>query len=122
MHQAQVRQHGGSFGTRDEGLIESALSRPQRRWEYDEQSDLPALAAAYGFGLAKNHGYIDGNKRVALAAMYTFLGFNGLRIAAPQPETLHLMVGLAAGEVNEEELAAWLRANVVPFEEEPPGR
>lgn len=120
IHHAQIKQFGGSYGTRDAGLIESALARPQRKWEYEEDANLPALAAAYGYGLAKNHGYIDGNKRVALVAMFAFLDINGWQLNAPQVETVGVILRLAAGALTEEELAAWLRANVVPFEEEPP--
>ena len=77
LHDAQLREHGGSPGTRDEGLLESALARPQHKFAYAKRPDLATLAAAYAFGLARNHGYVDGNKRTAFMAAYVFLGLNG---------------------------------------------
>src|SRR4051794_15559763 len=77
VHDAQVREHGGTPGVRDEDMLESALARPQQKWAYADSPDLATLAAAYAFGLAKNHGYVDGNKRVAFMAAYVFLGLNG---------------------------------------------
>jgi death-on-curing protein len=112
MHAQLIREHGGSYGTRDEGLIDSALARPRQRWAYDEAADLPALAAAYAFGLAMNHGYVDGNKRVAFAAAGVFLHSNGLRLIAPEPEAYAVVVDLASGELSEADLARWLRASV----------
>lgn len=109
IHADQIRQHGGSLGLRDEGLLESALLRPQNRWNYETDTDLAAIAAAYGFGLARNHAFIDGNKRVAFQVMYVFLGLNGHRIVATEPEVVTLMMGVAAGTVGEVTLAGWLR-------------
>ena len=80
IHLDQLREHGGSPGVRDENALESALGRPRNRWLYDPASDLATLAAAYGYGLATNHGYVDGNKRVAFMALYTFLALNGWRV------------------------------------------
>lgn len=114
VHDRLVRQHGGSFGVRDGGLIDSALARAENRRHYGGGSDLFDLAAAYGYGLAKNHGYVDGNKRVALMAMYVFLGWNGWLLDAPEPEAVVTMEGVAAGSVSEEELARWLRDGSVP--------
>ena len=111
MHADQLRQHGGLPGIRDEGLIESALSRPRHKWTYGEAEDLADLAAAYGFGLGKNHGYYDGNKRIAFVAMYTFLGVNGLRLKAPEPEAVRVMLDVASGALLENDLAAWVRAH-----------
>lgn len=116
VHERQIREHGGRDGVRDEGLIASALARPQNRWGYSQDVDLPELAAAYGFGLTKNHGFIDGNKRVGYMAMYVFLGINGLDIEAPEEEVVILMTGVASGELGEDELAEWLRERVVPRE------
>ena len=116
IHSEQVEEHGGSHGVRVAGLIDSALARPRNRWEYDPAADLHALAAAYGYGLAGNHGYIDGNKRVAYMAMYVFLGLNGVEIEVAEPEVVAVMLNLASGEVSEEQLAVWLRARTVPFE------
>lgn len=109
IHFDQLRQHGGSPGVRDENALESALARPRNRWSYQPDSDLAALAAAYGYGLAANHGYQDGNKRVAFMAMYVFLGLNGWEIDAPESEVVQLMLALAGGRLGEAQLAAWLR-------------
>lgn len=109
IHHEQITEHGGSHGVRDEGLLSSALARPRDRWGYDENADVCALAAAYAFGLAKNHPYIDGNKRVALHVMYVFLRANGLVLDAPEPEVVTTMLGVADGSVSEANLAAWLR-------------
>lgn len=114
IHADQVRQHGGSLGVRDEGLLESALERPRHRWHYEPESDAATLAAAYGFGIARNHPFIDGNKRVAFQVMYVFLGLNGLRIAAEEAEVVDVMLRLAGGGLAEPGLAEWLRGHVEP--------
>ena len=111
IHGDQVEQHGGSLGLRDEGLLESALERPKNRFHYEPDSDLAALAAANGFGVARNHPFIDGNKRVAFQLMYVFVGLNGLTISADEPAVVALMLDLASGTVSETDLAEWLRAN-----------
>lgn len=112
VHRGMIEEHGGSYGVRDEGLIESALARPRNRWGYDPGVEPAELAAAYGFGLAKNHGFVDGNKRAAFMAMYVFLGMNGLELDAPEPEVVRVMEGVAGGAVSEDELAGWIRAHV----------
>lgn len=110
IHAHQIRQHGGFPGVNDDALIESALARPRNRWAYGgSSSDLAECAAAYGFGLAKNHGYRDGNKRTAFMAMYVFLGLNGQRIVAEEPAVVELMEDVASDHCTEEELATWLR-------------
>jgi death-on-curing protein len=109
IHLDQLHEHGGSPGVRDENALDSALARPRNRWAYDPESDLAALAAAYGYGLATNHGYVDGNKRVAFMALYTFLALNGRELDAPEPEVVEVMLTLAAGELREDELASWAR-------------
>lgn len=115
IHADQIREHGGFPGVNDDGLIESALARPRNRWAYGgEAVDLAALAAAYGFGLAKNHGYRDGNKRTAFMAMYVFLGLNGLRIVAEEPAVVELMEDVASDACTEDELASWLRTHTEP--------
>ena len=114
VHADQVKAHGGSLGLRDKGLLDSALGRPRNRFEYESGSDLCGLAASYGFGIAKNHPFIDGNKRVAFQAMYLFLGLNGLRINAPEEEVVGLILALASGELDEPELATWLRNHTSP--------
>jgi len=110
IHDEQLAIHGGSGGTRDAALLESALNRPRNKWAY-EQAELPELAAAYGFALAKNHPFIDGNKRTALLAIYTFLGINGVDFQVPEAEAAAVILSLAAGEVSEESLARWIRDN-----------
>ena len=114
IHSDQMQAHGGSLGLRDRGLLESALDRPRNRLRYEPDSDLPALAAAYGFGLANNHPFVDGNKRVAFQSMYLFLGLNGFRIEAPEEEVVAVVLSLASGDVDESGLADWLRQHITP--------
>jgi death-on-curing protein len=116
IHEAQIREHGGSLGVRDEGLLESALARPQHKFEYAVKSDWGMLAAAYAFGLAKNHGFVDGNKRVAFMAAYVFLGLNGYDLDAGEPEVVATMEGVAASTVTEAALAKWFRSRVQPIQ------
>jgi death on curing protein len=111
IHGDQIREHGGRPGVRDPGLLESALDRPRNRFHYEPESDLAALAAAYGFGIAKNHPFIDGNKRVAFQAMYVFLGVNRRTITADEQEVVRLILDLAAGHITEKKLADWIREN-----------
>lgn len=105
----QIQQHGGSSGIRDEGVLESALARPLNKLAYEPESDLASLAAAYGYGLATNHAYVDGNKRVAFMAMYVFLGLNGQEVEASQHEVIELMLAVAGGRLEETGLARWIR-------------
>lgn len=114
IHSDQIQAHGGSLGLRDRGLLESALERPRNRFRYEPTSDLPSLSASYGFGIAKNHPFVDGNKRVAFQAMYLFLGLNGLRIDASEEEVVATTLALASGDLDEHGLAAWLRDHVTP--------
>jgi death on curing protein len=109
IHTSQVHEHGGSLGLRDKGLLDSALDRPRNRFHNEPEADLIDLAASYGFGLARNHPFVDGNKRVAFQALYVFLGLNGLRIDAGEPEVVRTTLALAAGELQERDLAEWLR-------------
>lgn len=115
LQRAQVAEHGGSPGLRDEGLLESALARPEQRLAYEPESDLATLAAAYGFGLAKNHAFVDGNKRAAFMAMYVFLGLDGRDFEVSEPEVVRTIERLAAGKVTERQLADWLRAGMRPL-------
>ena len=110
IHDEQLTVHGGSAGLRDVALLESALNRPLNKWNY-EQAELPELAAAYGYGIARNHPFIDGNKRTALLAIYTFLGVNGVDFIVPEADAAAMILSLAAGEVSEENLARWIRDN-----------
>lgn len=110
IHEEQLALFGGPPGVRDQGLLESALDRPKNRWAY-EQSELAELAAAYAFGVARNHPFVDGNKRAAFASLMVFLRYNGIRFAPPPAEATAIMLDLAAGAVNEAELARWIRAH-----------
>jgi death-on-curing protein len=114
IHSDQIQSHGGSLGLRDRGLLESALERPHNRFLYDPETDLPALAAAYGFGLSSNHPFLDGNKRVAFQTMYLFLGLNGFRIDASEEEVVTTILSLASGDLDEPTLADWLRHHISP--------
>lgn len=111
LHELLIREFGGTPGVRDPGLIESALARPLRRYEY-AQPDLADLAAAYCYGLARNHGYLDGNKRIAATAMGVFADLNGHEIIATEAELVDVMLAVASGECTEEELAGWVRGKV----------
>ena len=110
IHDEQLTIHGGSAGLRDAALLESALGRPRNKWAY-ENAELPELAAAYGYGIARNHPFVDGNKRTALLAIYTFLGVNGIDFIVPEADAAAMILALAAGEVSEESLARWIRNN-----------
>jgi death-on-curing protein len=115
LHADQILEHGGSLGIRDEGLLESALTRPQQKWHYEPGADLATLAAAYAFGIAKNHPFVDGNKRAALVAAYTFLAINDLELEAPEPEAVNAILGTADGSRSEEDLASWIRSHLTPW-------
>jgi death-on-curing protein len=110
IHDEQLAVHGGSSGLRDIALLESALSRPLNKWSY-ESAELPELAAAYAYGIARNHPFVDGNKRTALLAMYTFLGINGVDFIVAEADAAAMILSLAAGQVSEESLARWIRDN-----------
>jgi death-on-curing protein len=116
IHDAQLREHGGSPGIRDEGLPKSALARPQHKFAYADGPDLATLAAACAFGLAKNHGFIDGNKRAAFMAAYVFLGLNGRDLEAAEPDVVTTMEHVAGGRVTEAGLASWIRGKLRPVD------
>jgi death-on-curing protein len=101
-------------GIRDENALESALARPRQKWHYAENIDIPTLAAAYGFGLVKNHPYRDGNKRIGFLALVTFLDMNGHDFGASDAEVIDEMLGLADGRVSEKQLTAWIRQHSTP--------
>ena len=109
-HDRQLVRFGGPAGIRDENALESALARPINRWRYEE-ADLASLAAAYAFGLARNHAFVDGNKRIAFVAMMLFLRLNGVRFAPDQAQATAAILGLAAGEIDESGLTRWIRDN-----------
>lgn len=113
VHLDLVREHGGVPGIRDEDALESALARPRQQSAYGDPPDLEALAAAYAYGLARNHPYHDGNKRIAFVTAAVFLGLNGRRLSAPQEDVVAVMLELAAGSLTETALAEWMRARTV---------
>ncbi|SEO12014.1 type II toxin-antitoxin system death-on-curing family toxin [Bradyrhizobium sp. OK095] len=111
IHDEQLAIHGGASGLRDAGTLGSALDRPKNKWSY-ENADLPELAAAHAFDIARNHPFVDGNKRTSLLALYTFLGVNGIDFAVPEAEAAAIILSLAAGEVSEQSLTRWIRDNL----------
>ena len=110
MHAEQLAIFGGPEGIRDHGLLESAVLRPVNQWHYG-QTDLAALAAAYAFGLARNHAFVDGNKRIAFHAMMVFLRGNDIAFAPDPAHATEIILSLAAGEVSEESLTRWIKDN-----------
>jgi len=113
VHAQQLREHGGLHGVRDENALESALARPRNKWAYDPESDLATLAAAHGYGLATNHPYRDGNKRIAFLTMVIFLGLNGRDLEAPEDEVVTMMVAAAGRRCSEKALATWVKTHMV---------
>lgn len=116
-HVFQLEAHGGTPGIRDEAALESALARPHHRAAYDEDCDIFDLAAEYGYGLAKNHPFVDGNKRLAFVSMAAFLVMNGWAFDVPEPAVVLFMLDLAGGGIHKDDLAKWLREGSV---EQPP--
>ena len=116
IHSELILEHGGAPGIAAGGddLLESALARPKNRLAYEPDSDLAALAAAYLFGLVKNHAYVDGNKRVGFAAAATFLWLNGLRLTASESDAYDAVIGALEGTRTELDLADWFRGNTEP--------
>jgi death-on-curing protein len=110
IHAEQLAIFGGGDGMRDLGLLESALARPLNKFAYGE-TDLAALAAAYAFGIARNHPFVDGNKRAAFGSMIVFLGLNGIDLDVPPEGATAIILEVAAGEIDEDGLARWLRDN-----------
>lgn len=110
IHLQLIAEYGGLAGIRDEGLLESALARPRNLVAYGDPS-LPDLAASYGFGLARNHPFSDGNKRIALASIGVFVDINGWELTASQEDAVETILRLAAGDLTQEELSAWVAAN-----------
>ncbi len=113
VHDMQLAEHGGAPGIRDEGLLESALARPVTAFGYGE-TELRMLAALYAHGIARNHPYIDGNKRTAFLSAYTFLRINGMYLVADEVSATTIMLKVAAGEITESQLAEWLKSNTRP--------
>ena len=115
VHAEQLALFGGADGIRDLGLLESALARPMNKFGYGE-SDLAALAAAYAFGIARNHPFVDGNKRAAFASIIVFLGLNGFDFDASPAEATAIILSMAAGEISEEALAVWVADYMKPLQ------
>jgi death-on-curing protein len=113
VHDRQLAEHGGGEGVRDTALLESALARPRNRWSYGED-DRCALAAAYAYGIARNHPFVDGNKRTAWVFARLFLALNGVQLRFTPDDAIRAMLLLAGGELSEEQLAEWFRESVQP--------
>ena len=112
VHDAQLAEHGGLPGLRDPGLLESALARPRNSFGYGE-TDIRVLAASYAFGIARNHPFLDGNKRMAFLAAYVFLRLNGWRMTANEAEATAVTIALAGGQMSESDFATWLCNNSI---------
>lgn len=112
IHEAQLSEHGGAAGVRDEGLLASALARPRNLEAYGKDVDAAALAASYAFGIARNHPFFDGNKRTAFVVMELFLNLNGWYLEASDAVCISMMQTLAAGSLSEEMLAKWLLGHI----------
>lgn len=114
IHRRQIAEHGGDDGVRDMGLLESALARPQNIEAYEPDADMARLAASYGFGIIKNHPFIDGNKRTGYVVTELFLVKNGYELSAEPTDKYLTFLSLAEGSLSEDELAAWLRERIAP--------
>ena len=115
LHEEQLAEHGGSGGIRDESLLDSALAKPQNVFAYGDDPDIFRLAASYAYGIARNHAFVDGNKRTALVVSTLFLNRNGWDTTAPKTDEYETYFRLAEGSLSEEELAAWLNRHAVPL-------
>ena len=112
LHEESLSMFGGARGLRDEGLLDSALGRPQNRLVYDSASMIAELAASYAFGIAKNHAFVDGNKRAAFLSIGVFLSSNGYALEAGQVDAIQTILALASGSLDEPGLAVWIKANM----------
>ena len=121
IHLDQIREHGGLAGVRDENALEAALARPRQKRNYQPTASIPALAAAYGFGLSRGHPYRDGYKRVSFVVMVAFLELNGWRFTATEAEVVETMVALASGTLDEANLADWLTEHCTSPKRRGPG-
>jgi len=113
LHEESLATFGGAPGLRDEGLLDSALARPPNAYAYNPKCTLAVLAACYAFGLAKNHAFVDGNKRISFLSIGLFLGVNGQRLEADPVDAIRTTIRLAASEIDEPKLAAWILQNAV---------
>lgn len=114
IHEEQLAEHGGAAGLRDQGLLDSALSRPLNLAAYDDGADAADLAAAYASGILRNHPFVDGNKRTATIVALIFLAENGFELAADDPSLLEMILGAAEGSQSDENLASWFRRHLRP--------
>ncbi|HEY3411883.1 MAG TPA: type II toxin-antitoxin system death-on-curing family toxin [Armatimonadota bacterium] len=114
LHEESLAAFGGARGFRDRAMLESALARPLNTHAYRPGSTIADLAASYAYGLARNHPFVDGNKRAAFLSIGVFLAFNGLRLAADQVDAIQTMLAVADGSLDEQGLAAWIQSNSVP--------
>ena len=113
-HNLQIAEHGGAEGVRDNGLLESALAGPRNRHAYEPAADLASLAAAYAFGIIKNHPFVDGNKRTGYVVMESFINLNGSELRADPADKYVTIIALADGSLSEDDLARWLRERITP--------
>ncbi len=118
VHDEQLAEHGGLSGIRDLGAVQSALARPRNLDSYEDCDDLARLATAYAYGIARNHGFADGNKRTALVTADLFLMLNGYELSSSPAENVLTILGVAEGSLSEEELVAWVRDNIREFPED----
>jgi death-on-curing protein len=112
LHEESLAEFGGARGMRDTGLLESALARPKNIHAYNPAATVPELAASYGYGIARNHAFVDGNKRAAFLSIGLFLASNGYRLTASPVDAIETMLGVAAGTMSEQELSVWIGKNV----------
>lgn len=112
LHEESLAAFGGARGLRDEGLLDSALARPRSVYAYNAASSIAELAASYGFGIAKNHAFVDGNKRAAFLSVGLFLAINRYRLKADRVEAIQIMLAVAAGELDERGLSVWIKSNM----------
>ncbi|HWO90063.1 MAG TPA: type II toxin-antitoxin system death-on-curing family toxin [Gemmatimonadales bacterium] len=115
IHLDQLREHGGLPGLRDENLLEASLARPHHQWTYKRRPDLAGLAAAYAYGIVRNHPFRDGNKRVGFVTAVVFLGLNGQELVADDADVVHTVLRLADGKLSEAALARWIRTRLRPL-------
>ena len=113
LHEESLAEFGGARGLRDEGLLESALARPENAYAYKPDITIAELAASYAFGLAKNHAFVDGNKRAAFLSIGLFLAINGYQLQADQVDAIQTMLAVASGDLDENGLATWVARNAV---------
>ena len=113
LHEESLAEFGGARGLRDEGLLDSALARPRNAYAYKPAITIAELAASYAFGLAKNHAFLDGNKRAAFLSIGLFLAINGYRLQADQIDAIQTMLAVASGDLDEDGLASWIAVNAV---------